>query len=95
MPEDEFWNCTPRYFDALVKAYETRQKIEMERLRMSTYMICAPYLRKHTTPQKFWPLPWEKAQTAQWQPIDPTVLANFERNADETIAQMRANKQGD
>jgi hypothetical protein len=91
MSEAEFWDTSPRYFAARVKAYDDRQKYDFERTRVASFLICSPHLKKHATLNRFWPSPWEKPKKIDWQPVDPAVLANFEAHADETLAQMRQN----
>jgi len=91
MAEREFWQTTPRYFDCLVRAYETKQRAQFELTRTSSFLICSPHLRKTATLNRFWPSPWERPKKIDWQPIDPAVLANFERNADDVLANMKRN----
>ena len=79
---------TPRYFAAMVKAHDERQRVGFDLLRVQTFLICAPNLRKTATLARFWPSPWEK-QKAIWEPIDPAILANFNAQADYTLAEMK------
>lgn len=88
MTEADFWACTPRFFAARVKAWDWRMKYEFERTRTATYLTCSPYLKKSATLERFWPSPWHKEKVIDWQPVDPAVLANFNRNADDVFAQM-------
>lgn len=94
MTEKEFWACTPRFFAAKVKAWDNRMKYEFDRTRTATFLACSPYLKKSATLKRFWPSPWEKEQVIEWKPIDPAVLANFERNADDVLAKMREKRDG-
>lgn len=84
---------TPRFFDAKVTAYENRLKYDFENMRAKTYLICAysGNMKKSLTPQMFWRSPFEKALNLaeKWEKVDPELLANFNRNADDTLAQMR------
>lgn len=91
MTEQEFWACTPRFFDAKVKAYDDRLKYEFERLRVSSFLICSPHLKRNATLDRFWPSPWAKVKVIDWQPIDPQALANFEAHANFEFEQMRKN----
>lgn len=95
MSEDEFWRTTPRYFDALVKAYDSRQKTKFEYKRRSAFMICSPYLKKNATLERFWPSPWAAEKVSDWPEVDPAILANFNRNADDLTANLRAQRNGD
>lgn len=79
---------TPRYFAAVVKAHDERQRIRFDLQRVQTFLICAPNLKKHATLARFWPSPWDAPPQIQWQPIDPAILANFNAQADYTLAEM-------
>ena len=83
---------TPRWFDAMANAHEHRARVEFETVRAKTYLICAysGNMKKNINPQRFWPSPFEKTPELvdKWQNIDPEVLANFNRNADDTLAKM-------
>ena len=87
--EAEFWDTTPRYFSAQVKAHDDRLRYEFERVRVSSFLICSPHLKRHATLARFWPSPWDAPKKVEWTPVDPAILANFEAHADETLAQMR------
>ena len=89
MSEEEFWDTTPRFFDAKVKAYEARLKYEFERTRVSSFLICSPHLKKNATLERFWPSPFHTEKQIEWQPIDPAILANFEAHANFELEQMR------
>lgn len=94
MTEAEFWQTTPRFFDAKVRAWESRMKYEFEKTRTSSFLISSPYLKKSATLNRFWPSPWERTKAVKWEPIDPAVLANFDRNADDVLAQMKGTVNG-
>lgn len=95
MTEAEFWDTSPRYFAAKVKAYDERLKYEFERTRVSSFLICSPHLKKNATLNRFWPSPWDVApKMIDWKDVDPAVLANFEAHANETLAQMREKSDG-
>lgn len=94
MSQAELMATNPRFFAAKVKAWDARMKYEFDRTRTASFLACSPYLKKNATLNRFWPSPWEKEKVIEWQPVDPAVLANFERNADDVLAQMR-NKRGD
>jgi len=82
----------PRWFDVMVQAYEDKRKYEFEMTRAMTYLICSypNGVKKNMHPAHFWPSPFEKTPELvdKWQNIDPEVLANFNRNADDTLAKM-------
>lgn len=88
MTESELWACTPRYFAARVKAWDARMKYEFERTRTAAFLISSPYLKKSATLNRFWPSPWQQEKVIEWKPVDPAILANFNRNADDVLAQM-------
>lgn len=92
MTEREFWDSTPRWFDAKVTAHDNRMKYDFERLRVSTFLICSPNLKKNATLDRFWPSPWREKKVIEWQPVDPAVLANFNAHADAEFEQMRQRK---
>lgn len=81
---------TPRWFAARVKAYDEARRTEFDLLRVQTFLICAPNLRKHATLKRFWPSPWEEQIAAvEWGNIDPAAMANFNAHADAAFEAMR------
>ena len=75
----------------MVKAYDSQQRGRFELTRTAAFLNCSPYLKKSATLNAFWPSPWERPKKVDWQPIDPEILANFNRHADEDLAKMNRN----
>lgn len=94
MSEDEFWQSTPRYFFERCRA-DNEEKL---RVRFRTYALLKALgvgmeINKASDLYRFeWegpePTPEQIRQTVEqmWQNIDPAVLANFEKHANEQLA---------
>lgn len=67
---------TPRQFYARHNAEIEREKRQTDLVRLSTYLISGPNLKKGTTLRKFWPVPWDQAKT-DFSDRDPKELEKF------------------
>ena len=78
-----------------MEAHENKLKYDFELVRTSSFLICAPNLKKNATLQRFWPSPWQVIEPPKWETIDQAILANFNAQADFTLAEMRKQQNGD
>ena len=87
MSEDEFWQTTPRYFFERCRA-DNEEKL---RARYRTFALLKALgvgmdINKASDLYRFeWEAP-EPTAAEIWQTIDPAVLANFEKHANEQLA---------
>jgi hypothetical protein len=87
MTEPEFWNCTPRYLAAKIKALEAGQRVSWEQSRYIAFHAIKVgdsknRLKKLDDLGKF---PWEKSKVIQQSPED---LQKFSDEADEVLRVM-------
>lgn len=92
MSESEFWNSTPRYYSARVKAASEAQQREWERARLISFFVVKTVdsKDKFKQPQNLMEFPWEtneKAKTLeeQWNALDPEVIRRFNQDSDKIL----------
>jgi len=95
--EKEFLLMTPRFFANAIDGYEARQRDEWERTRLlSWYAAVGPHLdpkKLEKSPQKFMPLPWDKASKNKIVPLTGEQIAEIQRVQIEKLNRARAEKE--
>lgn len=86
MSENEFWDSTPRFLSAKLKAVESLQKLSWEQARFVAFFGSRAQGKSF---QAFYKFEWERARFAQ---ITQEELEQFSREADEVIRQIHAPK---
>lgn len=86
MRSEDFWNETPYEFALRLQGFyerqEAQERSEWERMRLVAYYAVAPHLKRATTLQRFMPLPWDKAQRPERDPVDPDELKRIQADID-------------
>lgn len=60
LKEDDFWRCTPRYFENARKGLEKKEQIQWEQSRLIAYYSFMSYPKKNPPKMdKLIPFPWE------------------------------------
>lgn len=90
MSESEFWECTPRYYAARVKAVSEAEQREWERARLVSFFVVKTVDAKNKIrqPHNLIKFPWENMEESleeQWNALDPDVLAKFNADADKIL----------
>ncbi|MCB0574053.1 MAG: hypothetical protein KDC61_05755 [Saprospiraceae bacterium] len=86
--EQEFWDTTPRYFEALCRAEQQRQRDAIERARFVAFFTlraAGAKVRKFTDVVRF---PWERIKGPKVTPESIAELKAFDRKADRVYEEM-------
>lgn len=90
MSEAEFWDCTPRYFQARLKAWELGVQRQWEQARYIGYLAVLPHVdgKKRLKQTDLGRFPWEKMPKPVFEPQDEAALKKFENEAIEIFKKM-------
>lgn len=86
MSESEFWNSAPGFLSARVLAKQKEQREAISIARAQAYIIASTAgagLKKGTTIQGMWPLPWERVKLADLPKIPIDELKAISDREDE------------
>lgn len=83
LTEQEFFDCTPRYFAAMQKAYVRRERMEWERSRFTAFLSLYGKLKDGVRITQLHRFEWEKEAPKKIEPADVEQLKKFEEEARE------------
>lgn len=85
MSEHEFWDCTPRFMSAKIKALEAAHRLSWEQSRFIAF-----FGERATGKSiaQFYRFDWEKPR---FSPISTAELDQFSREADEALIKHLSN----
>jgi hypothetical protein len=89
MGEDEFWNSTPRYFEARQKAFFEAEKRAWERARYIGYLTVLPHVdnkKRRLKPTDLGRFEWESTKPV-FEPINRAEMEQFAADAKRIIEQ--------
>lgn len=93
LTEAQFFDMTPRQFAAWNRGVTQRQRAHIEAIRIQTYLICLPNLKRGTNMKKFWSLPWDETPKIPVQ--TPEEIAHFNTNARKIFELIKGKASGD
>ncbi|HNB51101.1 MAG TPA: hypothetical protein PK530_04130 [Anaerolineales bacterium] len=85
MTEAEFWDSTPRYFAARLRAWSDARKRELQDLRTTHFFIVRAAGAKITSPENLYRYEWEAARVVEFEPMDEVEMQRFSDEADEAL----------
>lgn len=92
MSESEFWDSTPRYLSARIKAATEAEQRQWERVRLSAFFTVKTVdaKNKFKNPEDLLRFPWEADSSGpsledQWAALDPEILRRFNEGADKLV----------
>ena len=89
MSETEFWNCTPRYMSAKVRALESSQRLSWEQSRYIAFhaIKVADHKNRIKGPKDLGSFPWE-TDNVVFPEITKEDQDNWSDGADEFLKQV-------
>ena len=87
IPYNDLFLLSKNDIDALIRGHEADKRDDWERTRINAFLCSSPYLKKGTSIQSLWPLPWDEGYEAK--ELDPDQLKKDTLKAKERFAKLK------